>query len=110
MYLCRNLAPTGDVDLDTSALMVRYSLNENISLIGGLTQNALKDGNVTTLVGSYNVSGKNEQGYVIGAAYSIPEIALRAELTYQPKTTIQTYAAYTGAGSFQGFNNASVAT
>jgi len=105
-----NLAPTGDVDLDTSALMVRYSLNENISLIGGLTQNALKDGNVTTLAGSYNVSGKNEQGYVIGAAYSIPEIALRAELTYQPKTTIQTTAAYTGAGSFQGFNNASAAT
>ena len=105
-----NLAPTGDVDLDTSALMVRYSLNENISLIGGLTQNALKDGNVTTLAGSYNVSGKNEQGYVIGAAYSIPEIALRAELTYQPKTTIQTTAAYTGAGNFLGFNNLSAAT
>ena len=105
-----NLAPTGDVDLDTSALMVRYSLNENISLIGGLTQNALKDGNVTTLAGSYNVSGKNEQGYVIGAAYSIPEIALRAELTYQPKTTIQTTAAYTGAGNFLGFNNPSAAT
>ena len=105
-----NLAPTGDVDLDTSALMVRSSLNENISLIGGLTQNALKDGNVTTLAGSYNVSGKNEQGYVIGAAYSIPEIALRAELTYQPKTTIQTTAAYTGAGNFLGFNNLSAAT
>ena len=105
-----NLAPTGDVDLDTSALMVRYSLNENISLIGGLTQNALKDGNVTTLAGSYNVSGKNDQGYVIGAAYSIPEIALRAELTYQPKTTIQTTAAYTGAGNFLGFNNPSAAT
>ena len=105
-----NLAPTGDVDLDTMALMVKYSLNENISLIGGMTQNTLKDGNVTTMAGSYNVSGTSEQGYVIGAAYSIPEIALRAELTYQPKTTIQTTAAYTGDGSFLGFNNPSAAT
>ena len=89
-----NLAPTGDVDLDTMALMVKYSLNENISLIGGMTQNTLKDGNVTTLAGSYDVSGTSEQGYIVGAAYTIPEIALRAELTYQPKTTINTTTNY----------------
>ena len=90
-----NLAPTGDVDLDTMALMVNYDLNENISLIGGMTQNTLKSGNVTTLAGSYDVSGASEQGYIVGAAYSIPEIALRAELTYQPKTDFSTTTAYT---------------
>ena len=105
-----NLAPTGDVDLDTTALMVKYNLNDNVSFLGGITQNTVKDGNVTTMAGSYNVTGKSKQGYVIGAAYSIPEIALRAELTYQPKTTIQTTSAYTGAGSFLGFNNPSAAT
>ena len=105
-----NLAPTGDVDLDTTALMVKYNLNDNVSFLGGITQNTLKEGNVTTMAGSYNVTGKSTQSYVIGAAYSIPEIALRAELTYQPKTTIQTTSAYTGAGSFLGFNNPSAAT
>ena len=85
-----NLAPTGDVDLDTTALMVKYNLNDSISLLGGITQNTLKDGNVTTLAGSYDISGTSEQGYIMGLAYSIPEIALRAELTYQPKTTFNT--------------------
>ena len=89
-----NLAPTGDVDLNTMALMATYSLNENISVIGGMTQNTLKDGNVTTLAGSYDVSGTTEQGYILGAAYSIPEIALKAELTYQPKTTFNTTTNY----------------
>ena len=100
-----NLAPTGDVDLDTTALMVNYSLNENVSLIGGFTQNTLKDGNVTTLAGSYDVTGASGQGYVIGAAYSIPEIALRAEVIYQPKATIDTKASYVGAGSAAGVVN-----
>ena len=89
-----NLAPTGDVDLNTMALMAKYSLNENISVIGGMTQNTLKGGNVTTLAGSYDVSGTTEQGYIVGAAYSIPEIALKAELTYQPKTTFNTTTDY----------------
>ena len=89
-----NLAPTGDVDLNTTALMVNYNLNDNISFIGGITQNSLKDGNVTTLAGSYDVSGKSEVGYILGAAYSIPEIALRAELTYQPKTEFATSASF----------------
>lgn len=90
-----NLAPTGDVDMDTTAMMLKYKLNDNISLIGGMTQNTLKAGNVTTLGGSYDVSGTSEQGYVVGAAYSIPEIALRAELTYQPKTDFATTTSYT---------------
>jgi len=89
-----NLAPTGDVDLDTTALMVKYNLNDSISLLGGITQNTLKDGNVTTLAGSYGISGTSEQGYIMGLAYSIPEIALRAELTYQPKTTFNTTTNY----------------
>jgi len=76
-----NLAPTGDVDLDSTAMLLSYELNQNVSFLGGLTQNSLKDGNVTTLAGSYDVAGTTNLGYVIGAAYSVPEIALRAEIT-----------------------------
>jgi hypothetical protein len=92
-----NIAPTGDVDLDSTALMVNYALTDNVSVLGGVTQNNLKDGNVTTLAGSYDIVGKSEMGYVVGAAYSVPEIALRAELLYQPKATISTTVTYGGA-------------
>ena len=85
-----NLAPTGDVDLNTTAFMARYALNENVSFIGGLTQNTLGNGNVTTLGGSYNITGASKNGFIAGVAYQIPEIALRAELTYQPATKITT--------------------
>ena len=90
-----NLTPTADVDLDTTALMARYNLNDNFSFIGGITQNAIKGGNVTTLAGSYDVASKSSTGYIGGVAYSIPEIALRAELTYQPKTKFATTTAFT---------------
>jgi long-chain fatty acid transport protein len=89
-----NVAPTGDVTLDSTALMLNYNLTENVSFLGGITQNSLKDGNVTTLAGSYDVSGATETGYLFGAAYSIPEIALKAEITYQPKTKFATKTAF----------------
>ena len=85
-----NITPKGDINLDSSALLARYNLNENLSFIGGITNNQLKGGNVSTLGGTYEVSGKSATGYVAGVAYSIPEIALRAELVYQPKTKIST--------------------
>ena len=90
-----NLAPTADVDLNTTAILGRYQLNENLSFIGGVTQNNIGDGNVTTLAGSYGISGTSSMGYIGGVAYSIPDIALRAELTYQPKTDFTTNASFT---------------
>lgn len=89
-----NLTPTADVDLNSTALLARYNMNDNISFIGGVTQNVIRGGNVTTLAGSYDVSGKTEMGYVAGLAYSIPEIALRAELIYQPKTKFATTTSF----------------
>ena len=79
-----NIAPTADVELNTTAVMANFQINENISVIGGFTQNNLKDGNVTTLAGPYDFTSTSELGYIAGVAYSVPEIALRAELTYQP--------------------------
>ena len=96
-FLGGNIAPTGDVDLDSTALLAKFALTDNVSVLGGFTQNILKDGNVTTLAGSYNIVGKSEMGYVVGAAYSLPEIALRVELLYQPKATISTTLTHGGA-------------
>jgi len=89
-----NIAPTADVNLDSTAMMAIYNLNENFSFLGGVTQNNIGDGNVTTLGGSYAVSNTSKMGYLVGVAYSIPEIALRAELTYQPQTKFATTTAF----------------
>jgi long-subunit fatty acid transport protein len=70
---------------------VRYKFNENISAHGGIVyQSASAD--VTLSGQAYQSSGLNGYnaafskdygvGYMIGAAYEIPEIALRAALTY----------------------------
>ena len=90
--------------------MINYDLNENVSIIGGLTNNSLKAGNVTTMAGDYQIAGATEQSYLVGAAYSIPDIALRAEVIYQPKTTIKTSANFTGAGNFAAATNPDAAS
>ena len=94
-----NLTPIADIKLETTALLLNYQLNDNLSLVGGMTNNSLKDSTVQTLAGSYTIPGATEQGYIVGAAYSVPEIALRAELIYQPKTELKTTANFTGAGA-----------
>ena len=92
--LNNNYAPTGDIDINSTTLMASYDLNENISFLGGITQNNLTSGNVTTIKGGYDVKGASSTGYVLGAAYSIPDIAFRAEVLYQPKSKISTKTTY----------------
>jgi long-subunit fatty acid transport protein len=92
-----NYAPTGDIDINSTTLMASYDLNENISFLGGITQNSLTSGNVTTIKGGYDVKGASSTGYVLGAAYSIPDIAFRAEVLYQPASKIKTKTRYDGS-------------
>jgi long-chain fatty acid transport protein len=50
------------------------------------------------LVGTpYQINSGTSTGYVIGAAYSIPDIALRAELLYQPSSALTTDGTFAGA-------------
>ena len=93
-----NYAPTGDIDINSTTLMAAYNINENISLLGGLTYNNLTSGNVTTIKGSYEVTGTSSTGYLLGGAYSIPDIAFRAEVLYQPKSKLNTMTAYDATG------------
>jgi hypothetical protein len=57
-----NLAPSADLDLNTTALMARYNLNDNLSFIGVVAQNAVGGGNVTTLGGTYDVVSTSSVG------------------------------------------------
>ena len=63
-----------------------------------MTQNNLTSGNVSTIKGSYEIDSASSTGYVVGAAYAIPEIALRAEVLYQPKSKITTKTNYDATG------------
>ena len=88
--MTNNYAPTGDIDINSTTLTESYDLKENISFLGGITQNSLTSGNVTTIKGSYHVKGASSTGYVLGAAYSNPDIAFRAEMLYQPASKVKT--------------------
>ena len=95
-------APSADADLDSMTLMANYSLSDEISILGGITQNNLKAFTLNTLasgaVGTpYQINSGTSTGYVIGAAYSIPDIALRAELLYQPSSALTTDGTFAGA-------------
>jgi long-chain fatty acid transport protein len=81
---------------ETIALVGRYKLTENLSMIGGVRSVGI-GGNVslstTTVVPGvpinfYNASFGHTRdiGYVVGAAYEKPEIALRVGLTYASST------------------------
>ena len=83
---------------ETIALIAKYKINENVSVLGGLRSVGI-GGNIslstTSLPGAngapvnfYNASFGHTRdiGYVVGAAYEKPEIALRVALTYASKT------------------------
>lgn len=89
-------APSADADLDSMTLMATYAISDEISILGGFTQNSLKAFTLRTLAGAYQVNGASSNGYVIGAAYSIPDIALRAEILYQPSSSLTTDGTYVG--------------
>ncbi|MEO1138659.1 MAG: outer membrane protein transport protein [Pseudomonadota bacterium] len=85
-------------DAETHALtaVVRYKFTERWSAYGG--PRFLQAGGGITLSGlaygplnGYNVefSGASGAGYVVGAAYEIPDIALRASLTYHSPIDIE---------------------
>ena len=75
---------------DTIALIARYKINDNFSVHGGLRSVSV-GGNVAVFNGGaafYRASYDKDRdlGYLIGAAYEKPEIALRVALTYSSET------------------------
>ena len=75
-----SVVPSADVKMDTQAVLARYKINENFSVLGGLRQVSLKDSSVTTLGATYNIDATSKTGGVYGLAYERPEIALRLEI------------------------------
>jgi len=75
-----SVVPSADVKVYTQALMVRYKLNDNFSVIGGARQVNLKASSVKTLATTYDVNATKKTGALYGLAYERPDIALRLEV------------------------------
>ena len=79
--------PVVDLDINALAVLVKYSLSDNVSILGGAKQSQVQDAsaNIFQSVGlpASSISGTSETSFLIGASYAIPKIALRAELIYE---------------------------
>ena len=87
-----SIVPSADVTAHSIALLGKYSINDNISVLGGLNRYDVETSTVTTVAGHYVVSG-DEMAPVVGAAYENKEIALRVELMVQAETDMTLSAA-----------------
>lgn len=84
--LC-SVVPSADVEVKSLALMGRYRINDNMSVLGGVNRYSVSGATVTTMAAHYAVSG-DEIAPVVGAAYENKEIALRVELLVQAETDV----------------------
>jgi len=101
--------PKVDLDVTALTLLVRYGVNENFSLLGGLKNGTASNAtvNIPMLLADATATGKDSLSYVAGVAYEIPEIAFRAELVYETAADYSlptSFAAVTtvGVGTFAG--------
>jgi long-subunit fatty acid transport protein len=91
--------PKVDLDITALAVLLKYDFNENVSVLGGLKNGTTSDATVSIPASSVTATstGKSALSYIAGAAYEIPEIALRAELMYE------TSAAYSLPTAFSDY-------
>ena len=81
--------PVVDLTIDALTLQAKYDYSENIGAIAGIKMTTVQDASANIFLPTFTAStitGKSEMGYIVGASYSIPEIAFRAELLYETET------------------------
>jgi long-subunit fatty acid transport protein len=78
---------TVDLTVETLALLGRYELNDNLSMIGGLKYSTGSGGGNVLVAPSGNIQAEDDSvlGGIVGVSYEKPEIALRISGTYQAK-------------------------
>lgn len=91
---------TADVDTNAITGILRYKLSDRFSVHGGVRV-MRSEGTVAIPFYSYDLTTSKETdvSYLVGAAYEIPEIALRAALTYHSATDISFDTTENGSAS-----------
>ena len=98
-----------DVTTMGYTFLAQYHVDENVSVFAGprlisaegtYTRSFLNTSSLPNSITVYDAtySSDTDVGYVVGAAYEIPEIALRAAITYSSQTEFS----LDGQGSFMG--------
>ena len=82
-------ATTAEVSSTAITALARYKIDQNYSVHGGLRYQSIEATIGLPAVGSYTLEGESSSGtgFVVGAAYEIPDIALRVSLTYSSSIT-----------------------
>lgn len=80
---------TAELSGYTFAALARYEVNDRFSVHGGLRYVTMSGEIDLTAAGGpvFDYQGSSDIGYTVGASYEIPDIALRASLTYNSATT-----------------------
>ena len=75
---------SGKVNSSATTMLANYSVNDNVSIHGGLSSQSISAEVAKT---GYTLSTTTDTsvGYVFGAAYEKPEIAMRVALSYRTK-------------------------
>lgn len=80
---------TAAASVDSSSItgLVRYRVNENLAFHGGLRYVTL-EGSIKNIGGAVTTDyeADSDVGFVLGASYEIPSIAMRVALTYSSET------------------------
>ena len=102
------VVPDADADLNTTSFVGKYNISENYGVIFAANQNSLSKTRITTILGDYDVKAKEVTGFTYGFSYSQPEIALRVELLYMPKSELKASSNYTPNSVGTSYNLSSV--
>ncbi|MEL6706556.1 MAG: outer membrane protein transport protein [Bacteroidota bacterium] len=86
------------IDSTAYTAILRYELDENFSVHGGIRGQEVS-GNIVS-AGVLSASSGLDYGYLIGAAYERPDIALRVALTYNSAITSEFTGLETDLGTF----------
>jgi long-subunit fatty acid transport protein len=88
------VGPMVDLEIDALAVMGKYSVGDNFSVLGGIKRSSIADAtaDIFKLVGATSaasVTGDSETAYVAGGAYERKDIALRIEYIVEQDVTFE---------------------
>ena len=88
------VGPMVDLEIDALAVMGKYAIGDNFSVLGGLKRTSVADAtaDIFKLSGATSaatVTGASETGYLAGVAYERKDIALRVEYIIEQDVTFE---------------------
>jgi long-subunit fatty acid transport protein len=93
--------PVVDLTIDALTLQAKYDYSKNLALIAGIKNTTVQDASAFIFAAAglpaTTITGGSELGYIVGASYSIPEIAFRTELLYETETNFSLDSTNAGA-------------